>query len=237
MSEIKIEFKAATVGYYRDSPVLYDINFAVHAGEVVYLIGKTAAGKSTLLKTMYAEIAPLAGEVHVSDYDMTKLKSSKVPYLRRKVALVFQDFQLLSDRSVYENLAFVLKATGWTKVAEIDERINDVLTQVGMFEKQSKMPHQLSGGEQQRVVIARALLNSPEIILADEPTGNLDPETSDEIFCLLHSIAAQGCAVFFVTHNHHLIRKYPARTLQCVDNSITEIAEEEHVIDFDVLMD
>lgn len=237
MSELKIEFKAATIGYYSDEPVLYNINFAVHKGEVVYLTGKTAAGKSTLLKTMYAEIAPLAGEVHVADYDMMHLKSSKIPYLRRKVALVFQDFQLLSDRSVYENLLFVLKATGWNKITDINERINDVLTQVGMFDKQSKMPHQLSGGEQQRVVIARALLNSPDIILADEPTGNLDPETSDEIFNLLHSIAAQGCAVFFVTHNHHLIKKYPARTLQCKDNTICEISEEERVIDFEVLME
>ncbi len=237
MSEIKIEFKTATVGYYSDEPVLYDINFVVHTGEVVYLIGKTAAGKSTLLKTMYAEIAPLAGEVHVAGYDMMTIKSSKIPYLRRKVALVFQDFQLLSDRSVYENLAFVLKATGWTKTHEINERINDVLTQVGMLDKQSKMPHQLSGGEQQRVVIARALLNSPEVILADEPTGNLDPETSDEIFSLLHSIAEKGCAVFFVTHNHHLIKKYPARTLQCVNNTVSEILEEERVIDFDVLME
>ncbi|MDR2962229.1 MAG: ATP-binding cassette domain-containing protein [Bacteroidales bacterium] len=237
MSELKIEFKAATVGYYSDEPVLYDLNFAVHTGEVVYLTGKTASGKSTLLKTMYAEIEPLAGTVRIADYDMNHIKQSQIPYLRRKVALVFQDFQLLSDRSVYENLLFVLKATGWAKLPEINERINTVLTQVGMFDKQSKMPHQLSGGEQQRVVIARALLNSPEVMLADEPTGNLDPETSDEIFSLLHCIAAQGCAVFFVTHNHQLLKKYPARTLQCIDNTIREILEEERVIDFDTFLE
>ncbi|MDR1760955.1 MAG: ATP-binding cassette domain-containing protein [Bacteroidales bacterium] len=237
MSETKIQFKAATVGYYSDEPVLYDVNFSVYQGELVYLIGKTAAGKSTLLKTIYAEIAPLSGEVYVADYDMSRIKSSKIPYLRRKVSLVFQDFQLLSDRSVYNNLLFVLKATGWTKVAEINDRIHEVLTQVGMAEKQEKMPHQLSGGEQQRVVIARALLNFPDIILADEPTGNLDPETSDEIFNLLHSIAKQGCAVFFVTHNHHLIKKYPARTFQCKNNTISEITEEERIIDCDILME
>ena len=166
----KIYFNQATIGYAAESPILTDVTFSIGEGEVVYLIGKTAAGKSSLLKTMYAEIPLLDGEAVVADYDLTNLKRSKIPYLRRKVSVVFQDFQLLSDRNVHDNLVFVLKATGWTKTAQIKARILEVLTQVGLVEKEYEMPHQLSGGEQQRVAIARALLNDPEIILADEPT-------------------------------------------------------------------
>ena len=233
----KIYFKDASVGYSIQEPVLENITFSMKPGELVYLIGKTAAGKSSLLKTMYAEIEPLAGEVIVAEEDLMTIKHSKIPFLRRKVSVVFQDFQLLSDRNVHENLLFVLKATGWKSVPEMENRITEVLTKVGLFDKEQKMPHQLSGGEQQRVVIARALLNNPEIILADEPTGNLDPDTSEDIFKLLHSIAEAGCAVFLVTHNYVLLKKYPARTLQCQENTITEIFEQENEIDFGALMD
>ena len=235
--DIKIYFDDVSVGYNIQEPVLEHVSFTVQQGELVYLIGKTAAGKSSLIKTMYAEIPPLAGKVLVADYDMNEIKKSKIPFLRRKVSVIFQDFQLLPDRNVHENLLFVLKATGWTKPIEMQERINEVLTQVGLFDKEYKMLHQLSGGEQQRVVIARALLNKPEIILADEPTGNLDPDSSDEIFKLLHSIAQSGCAMFVVTHNYQLVKKYTGRTLQCTNNTITEIFEQEHAIDFGALME
>lgn len=232
----KIYFNQATIGYAAESPILTDVTFSIGEGEVVYLIGKTAAGKSSLLKTMYAEIPLLDGEAVVADYDLTSLKRSKIPYLRRKVSVVFQDFQLLSDRNVHDNLVFVLKATGWTKTAQIKARILEVLTQVGLVEKEYEMPHQLSGGEQQRVAIARALLNDPEIILADEPTGNLDPETSDEIFQLFHSIAKLGCAIFLVTHNTQMVSRYPARTLQCENGTITELTQNDTAIDFETLM-
>lgn len=232
----KIYFNQANIGYSAESPILTDVSFSIGDGEVVYLIGKTAAGKSSLLKTMYAEIPLLDGEAVVAEYDLNNLRSKKIPYLRRKVSVVFQDFQLLSDRNVHDNLVFVLKATGWTKSAQIKARILEVLTQVGLVEKEYEMPHQLSGGEQQRVAIARALLNDPEIILADEPTGNLDPETSDEIFQLFHSIAKMGCAIFLVTHNTQMISRYPARTLQCVDGTVKEVMSNDAPIDFELLM-
>lgn len=235
--DTKIFFDDVSVGYHEQEPVLEHVSFSIKQGELVYLIGKTAAGKSSLLKTMYAEILPLSGKVVVADFDMNEIKKNKIPFLRRKVSVVFQDFQLLPDRNVHENLLFVLKATGWTKNIEMQERINEVLAQVGLFDKEYKLPHQLSGGEQQRVVIARALLNKPEIILADEPTGNLDPESSDEIFTLLHQIAEGGCAVFVVTHNYQLLKKYTARTLQCINNTLTEIFEHDNVIDFGALME
>lgn len=232
----KIYFNQASVGYSTESPILTDVTFSIGEGEVVYLIGKTAAGKSSLLKTMYAEIPLLDGEAIVADYDLNNLKRKKIPYLRRKVSVVFQDFQLLSDRNVHDNLVFVLKATGWTKTAQIKARVLEVLTQVGLAEKEFEMPHQLSGGEQQRVAIARALLNDPEIILADEPTGNLDPETSNEIFQLFHSIAKIGCAIFIVTHNTEMIGRYPARTLQCENGTITPVQQNETIIDMETLM-
>ncbi|MCQ2958689.1 MAG: ATP-binding cassette domain-containing protein [Bacteroidales bacterium] len=232
----KIYFDHASIGYTKQSPILTDVSFSVGEGEIVYLIGKTAAGKSSLLKTMFAEIPLLDGEGFIADYDLTKLKTKKIPYLRRKVSVVFQDFQLLPDRNVHDNLLFVLKATGWTKSAQIKARIVEVLTQVGLADKESQMPHQLSGGEQQRVAIARALLNDPEIILADEPTGNLDPETSDEIFQLFHSIAKNGCSIFLITHNTQMVNKYPTRTLQCADGTITETAQKDTTIDFETLM-
>ena len=235
--DTKIYFNNVSVGYDIQEPVLQNVTFSLKQGELVYLIGKTAAGKSSLLKTMYGEITPLLGEAIIADYNLFDIKRSEVPYLRRKVAVVFQDFQLLSDRNVHENLMFVLKATGWTKDIEMQERINQVLAKVGLFDKEYKLPHQLSGGEQQRVVIARALLNNPDIILADEPTGNLDPDSSEEIFKLLYSIANSGCAIFLVTHNYQLLKKFPSRTLQCLNNTITEIFEQDNEIDFGALMD
>ena len=235
--DTKIYFNNVSVGYDIQEPVLQNVTFSLKQSELVYLIGKTAAGKSSLLKTMYGEITPLLGEAIIADYNLFDIKRSEVPYLRRKVAVVFQDFQLLSDRNVHENLMFVLKATGWTKDIEMQERINQVLAKVGLFDKEYKLPHQLSGGEQQRVVIARALLNNPDIILADEPTGNLDPDSSEEIFKLLHSIAYSGCAIFLVTHNYQLLKKFPSRTLQCLNNTITEIFEQDNEIDFGALMD
>ena len=235
--DTKIYFNNVSVGYDIQEPVLQNVTFSLKQSELVYLIGKTAAGKSSLLKTMYGEITPLLGEAIIADYNLFDIKRSEVPYLRRKVAVVFQDFQLLSDRNVHENLMFVLKATGWTKDIEMQERINQVLAKVGLFDKEYKLPHQLSGGEQQRVVIARALLNNPDIILADEPTGNLDPDSSEEIFKLLHSIANSGCEIFLVTHNYQLLKKFPSRTLQCLNNTITEIFEQDNEIDFGALMD
>lgn len=232
---VKIFFDSVDVGYYTQEPLLHSVTLSVKAGELVYLIGKTASGKSSLLKTMYAEMPPLAGKCVMAEFDLQKIRRSKIPYLRRKVAVIFQDFQLLNDRSVQDNLLFVLKATGWKKNKIMLARVEEVLAQVNLLGTQLKMPHQLSGGEQQRVVIARSLLNNPEIILADEPTGNLDPESSEEIFKLLHHIAQTECAVFLVTHNYQLVKKYPARTFRCEDGLISEIQETE--IDFNSLLD
>lgn len=232
----KIYFNNASIGYTPKSPILTNVTFSLGEGEIVYMIGKTAAGKSSLLKTMYAEIPLLDGEAVVADYDLTTIKQKKIPYLRRRASVIFQDFQLLSDRNVHDNLLFVLKATGWTKTAQIKARILEVLTQVGMAEKEYEMPHQLSGGEQQRIAIARALLNDPEIILADEPTGNLDQEASDEIFKLFHSISKIGCSIFLITHNQQMVNKYPARILKCENGTITELAQDNEPIDFELLL-
>ncbi|MDE6288452.1 MAG: ATP-binding cassette domain-containing protein [Muribaculaceae bacterium] len=196
----------------KEHVVLKDVNFTVDAGEFVYLIGKVGSGKSSLLKSFYAEVPVATGSAQVFDYDMTKLRRRDIPYLRRRVGIVFQDFQLLTDRTVYGNLDFVLRATGWDSRTERDERIDSVLSQVGMANKSYKMPHELSGGEQQRVVIARALLNSPDLILADEPTGNLDPETGMSIVGQLHDIAPKGTAVVMATHNLSLLDTFTGRT-------------------------
>jgi cell division transport system ATP-binding protein len=209
-----IRFENAGI-FIQDHLVLSDVNFQVNKGEFVYLIGKVGTGKTSLIKTINAEYPLLKGEGFVSEFMLHDLKRRQVPYLRRKLGIVFQDFQLLTDRSVTENLAFVLKATGWKEKPGIDKRIGEVLERVGLGTKGYKMPNQLSGGEQQRVVIARALLNDPEIILADEPTGNLDPETSRDIMDILTDISKNGRAVVMATHNYHLIEKYPARTLKC----------------------
>ena len=202
--------------------VLKNVTFSLDEGEFVYLIGKVGSGKSSLLKTMYTEIPIALGEAQILDFDLTKLKKKEIPHLRRSMGIVFQDFQLLIDRSVYDNLKFVLEATGWRNKREIDDRINECLQQVGMTNKSYKMPHELSGGEQQRIVIARALLNHPKLILADEPTGNLDPETGMQIVSQLRSIAESGTAVIMATHNMQIVEAFPSRTLRCIDKKIIE---------------
>ncbi|MCM1034074.1 MAG: ATP-binding cassette domain-containing protein [Paludibacter sp.] len=206
----------------QEQVVLHDVNLNIGTGEYVYLLGKVGCGKSTLMKTFYAEIPIAAGNATMLDYDLTRIRRKDIPYLRRKIGIVFQDFQLLTDRSVEENLRFVLKATGWKDKVVMKTHIHEVLSQVGMENKCYKMPHQLSGGEQQRVVIARALLNSPEIILADEPTGNLDPETGEEIMQLLYSIRTSGTTIIMSTHNRSWVDKYPGRRLYFKDGHITE---------------
>lgn len=200
--------------------VLKNVSFDINDGEFLYLIGKVGSGKSSLLKSMYCEIPINTGDAQVFDYDLTKIKRKAIPMLRREIGIVFQDFQLLTDRNVYDNLRFVLDATGWKKREEIDERIEEVLKQVGMLNKSYKMPHELSGGEQQRIVIARALLNKPRLILADEPTGNLDPATSEQIVNHLHEIAKNGTAVVMATHNLALVEQFPGRVLRCEDKQL-----------------
>ncbi|HBX51636.1 MAG: phosphonate ABC transporter ATP-binding protein [Bacteroidetes bacterium GWF2_33_38] len=231
MSETEniIELYNASI-YQQENRVLSQINFEVKKGEFVYLIGKVGSGKTSLIKTLYAELKLIEGEGRVVDFNLVGLKNKFVPQLRRKIGIVFQDFQLLTDRTVYQNLLFVLKATNWKNKPEMDARVDEVLDKVNLLDKKNKMPHQLSGGEQQRVVIARALLNEPDVILADEPTGNLDPETSSEIMQLLINISRNGKAVVMATHNYSLIKKFPARTLKCfaeklslVDNNNLEM--------------
>ena len=202
--------------------VLRDVNIEIARGEFVYLLGKVGCGKSSLMKTFYAELPVYAGEARVLDYDLNKIRRRKVPYLRRRIGIVFQDFQLLIDRSVEENLMFVLKTTGWKDRRVMRAHIREVLQQVGMETKAYKMPHQLSGGEQQRVVIARALLNSPDVILADEPTGNLDMETGAEIMELLYSIRNAGTTIIMSTHNQNWVQRYPGRNLYFADGRISE---------------
>lgn len=206
-----------------ENVVLQDASFALDSGEFVYVIGKVGSGKSSLLKALYCEILLQSGEGRLLGYDLTRMKRKDIPYLRRKLGIVFQDFQLLTDRSVIKNLEFVLKATGWKNKADIERRIDEVLSQVGMQNKGYKMPHELSGGEQQRVVIARALLNTPDIILADEPTGNLDPETSGQIVQLLHDICKKGTAVIMTTHNYTLVHNYPARIVKCENACLYDV--------------
>ncbi len=217
-----IDYKNVDI-YRKELLVLKNVNFSLEEGEFTYLIGRVGSGKSSLMKTMYAEIPIDNGEATIFDYDLNKIKRKDVPMLRRQIGIVFQDFQLLSDRSVYDNLLFVLKATGWKNKAEIDERINEVLKEVGMSNKSYKMPHELSGGEQQRIAIARALLNKPKLILADEPTGNLDNNTGHQIMTLLHKISSEGTAVIMATHNLQLTEEFPARVMQCEDKKVVEI--------------
>lgn len=205
--------------------VLAQVSLTVDKGEFVYLIGKTGTGKSSLLKVLYADLPLAEGHVQVAGFDLTRLKRKEVPKLRRKLGIVFQDFQLLTDRTINDNLLFVMKATGWKDKTAMERRLQDVLGKVGLGTKGFKMPHQLSGGEQQRVAIARALINDPEIILADEPTGNLDPETSEGIMDLLFQISHSGRAVLMATHNYSLIRKYPSRTLKCENGRVSSLTE------------
>ncbi len=203
--------------------VLNGIDVKVRKGEFIYLIGKTGSGKSSLLKALYGDLPLQEGEGKIVGFDLRKLKVADVPYLRRKLGIVFQDFQLLMDRTVADNLIFALKATGWKDKVKIQERINDVLTQVGLRTKGYRFPHELSGGEQQRVTIARALLNNPSLILADEPTGNLDPETSDDIMQLILKLNRElHTAVLMATHNYSIIEKFPARVIRCIEGKIVE---------------
>jgi cell division transport system ATP-binding protein len=210
----------------QESTVLRNVQLEVHSGEFIYLMGKVGSGKSSLLKSFYHDVRILDGVAGVLNYDLRTIKADEVPYLRRKIGIVFQDFQLLIDRSVYDNLDFVLRATGWKDKLAIDEQINNVLEQVGMSSIGYKMPHQLSGGEQQRVVIARALLNSPEMILADEPTGNLDPETGNELVELLYNIRLSGTTVIVATHNLTWISKFPGRVFRFENETIVEIPSD-----------
>jgi len=227
-SEPIIEFHDAVI-YQDDHLVFPRVNFEIHKGEFVYLIGKVGSGKSSIIKTLNAEMPLRGGEIRVGKYFLSRLKRKEIPYLRRSLGIVFQDFQLLTDRSIEKNLEFVLRATGWKEKKLIDSRIAEVLSQAGLERKGYKMPHQLSGGEQQRVVIARALLNNPDIILADEPTGNLDPETSAEILKLLLEISASGRTVVMATHNYTLLKKYPSRTLRCENGEVTDITKEQEI--------
>lgn len=227
MSETVITLRGVNI-YQGNSLILQDVNFTINKGEFVYLVGKTGTGKSSLLKTLYGELTLKEGTGSVVGFDLRDMDWKKVPYLRRNLGVVFQDFQLLTDRNVYENLKFVLKATGWKDAKLMDEKINDVLDKVGLKSKGFKMPFEMSGGEQQRIDIARALLNSPKLILADEPTGNLDPETSDEIMQLLISIAKDyGTAVVMATHDFIVINRYPGRMLKTERGKVIDSANME----------
>ena len=222
MSTAIIRLKDAKI-YQKDHLVLSKVSFELQSGDFIYLIGKTGTGKSSLLKTLYGDLLLQEGVGEVVGFDLTCLKEKEIPYLRRGIGVVFQDFQLLSDRTVKDNLSFVLRATGWVDTDKINNRVKEVLTQVGMGQKGYKMPHELSGGEQQRVSIARAILNEPELIIADEPTGNLDPETSREIMTLLKGIQEKGKAIFMATHDYSLINDFPSKMIRCVQGTILPV--------------
>jgi cell division transport system ATP-binding protein len=224
--------------FQQDKLILEDVNFQIAQGEWVYLIGKVGSGKSSLIKVLNAELNISTGEARIAGYDLRKIKLSEVPFLRRKLGVVFQDFRLLTDRTVYDNLSFVLKATGWKTQSAIEDRIHEVIGKVAMTNKLKSMPHELSGGEQQRVVIARALLNNPEIILADEPTGNLDPETSEELMEIFKQINKQGKTILMATHDYILLNKYASRTLICADQKLSDPAKATaEDVDFSELLD
>ena len=206
--------------YQGDRPVLNDVHFEVGSHEFVYMIGRTGSGKSSLLKTLYADLWLHTGSAKVAGYELHNIKRKDIPFLRRRIGIVFQDFQLLSDRSVEENLSFVLRATGWDDKAKISTRIAEVLMQVGLGTSHKRMPHQLSGGEQQRVVIARAMLNEPKILIADEPTGNLDPEVADQIMQVFRTINKSGTAILMATHNLEYLTKYPGRVIKCENGGV-----------------
>ncbi len=221
-----IKVQDATI-FQENNAVLNHINFEIHKGEFVYLVGRTGSGKSSLLKTLYADLPLRIGEITVGDFQIRDIKLKDKPFLRRKVGIIFQDFQLLQDRSVAENLLFVMKATGWKDKSKMKSRLAEVLMRVGLGSVSSKMPHQLSGGEQQRVVIARALINEPMILIADEPTGNLDPEVSDGIFKLFLEINRSGTAILMATHYHQFLEQYPARILKCENNKLLDSNKEQ----------
>jgi cell division transport system ATP-binding protein len=221
-SEITLQITGGKIRQEK-AVVLDDVNFSIHKGEFVYLIGRTGSGKSSLLKTLYGELPLRDGDGSVGAVNLRRLKRRHIPRLRRQIGIVFQDFQLLTDRNVYRNLSFVLRATGWRGKKKIDARIREVLASVGLNGKENAMPHKLSGGEQQRVAIARALLNHPSLILADEPTGNLDPDTSAEIMRLLFDISAQGTSILMATHDMLLMEKFSARTVKCENGKVVDL--------------
>jgi cell division transport system ATP-binding protein len=221
--ELVISLKDVDI-FQGNNLILDDVNLEINKGEFIYIIGKTGSGKSSLLKVLYADVVLEKGEASIAGYDLRKLRSRQIPFLRRKLGIVFQDFQLLTDRSVYDNLEFVLEATGWKDKGRIKNRVYEVLNKVQLGTKDYKFPHELSGGEQQRVVIARALLNNPDVILADEPTGNLDPEVSDEIMKLLIEISQGGTAVLMATHDYRLINKFYGKVYRCEERRLVELA-------------
>jgi len=217
-----LQLKDASI-FQRENLILSNVNLDIKKGDFNYIIGKTGSGKSSLMKTLYGDLPLQNGEGMIVDFDLKKLKEKEIPFLRRKIGIVFQDFKLLNDRSVYENLFFVLKATGWKGKNQMEVKINDVLDKVDMKSKGFKMPYQLSGGEQQRIAIARALLNNPEMILADEPTGNLDPKTSIELMNVLEEINKTGITILMATHDYALILKFPHKTIKCEGNKVFEV--------------
>ena len=225
MSKTVLSLKNVTLAQ-GGKTILSNINLEVNHGEFIYIIGKTGSGKSTFMKALYADLPLTEGEGRIVDFDLATLKEDDIPFLRRKIGFVFQDFKLLPDRSVKENLLFVLKATGWTEKEEIQHKIDEVLDKVGMKAYIDKMPHQLSGGEQQRIAIARALLNNPEFILADEPTGNLDPQTSIEVLDVLKKINETGKTVIMATHDYAMLMKFPSKTLKCEDTKLFEVVQK-----------
>ncbi|MCE2612839.1 ATP-binding cassette domain-containing protein [Flavobacteriaceae bacterium D16] len=225
MAESILSLKAAGV-YQQDNMILQDVDLEVKKGSFVYLIGKTGSGKSSFMKTLYADLPLKEGEGEIVGFNLKKLKEKDIPFLRRKLGIVFQDFKLLPDRNINKNLRFVLKATGWKDEAKMDAQIEKVLDKVGMKTKGFKFPHELSGGEQQRIAIARALLNDPELILADEPTGNLDPQTSVEVMKVLQEINQTGRTILMATHDYALILKYPAKTLKCDGAKVFEVVQK-----------
>lgn len=226
MSTPILQLKDASI-FQGESLVLSNVNVEINKGDFVYLIGKTGTGKSSFMKTLYGDLPLTEGEGHIVDYDLKNLKEKEIPFLRRKLGVVFQDFKLLTDRTINDNLVFVLKATGWKDKDKMKTRVEEVLTKVDMKTKGFKFPHELSGGEQQRIAIARALLNDPELILADEPTGNLDPQTSVEVMEVLQEINKNGNTILMATHDYALLLKYPSKTLKCDENQVYEVVQRK----------
>lgn len=224
-----LQFDQVSINF-KERNLLESLNFKVHLGEFVYIVGKTGSGKSTLLKLIYADLLPTRGSVIVSEMVTSSLTHEQIPYLRRKIGIVFQDYQLLPDRNVFENVAFALRACGWTEEEKIKRRVTELLIKVNMSHKAAAQPHQLSGGEQQRIVIARALINDPLLLIADEPTGNLDPDTTDEIMALLQKINIGGTAILMVTHEHLLLKKFPARAFHISGKQVVEYRRSEDLL-------